>query len=825
MNFQFSIFPPKADPPRADNFQKKTTTFLVFSLLFAYFAGYNTASASMFTRAPNNFGLVGYWSMEDGKGATVTDFSGRRNTGTMTNMDPATDWVTGKVGKALDFDGTNDYVTAGTAASTNLTSNLSIFAWMKATSPGRTSIATQTNGCGGYGALNGCFGIAIGGNTANRTSAYIASNWRQGNTSVNDGNWHHVGYTLDSSYNMQFYFDGATDSSLIANAGGFPSSGGPFVIGSDATDANYYTGSLDEVRVYNRVLTSTEVATLYGQSKISKTYVSPLTADLAAYWNLDETSGNRADSKRISTLTDNNSTSYATGIVNNAADFEKDSGNYLQRVSNSSLRVDDEDWSLTAWVKPESQTTYASIATKGYWEYGLWLNNDGGTIKPAVGMNTAFPLTYSSSISNGSWSFLAATYDHVTNVLSLSVNAGTAQTASTGGVTGGTGGFVIGMSEGGWLFDGLIDEVGLWKRVLSTSEISQLYNSGSGLAYPFSNKRLTANKSSIGSPGSANLVLWHTFDGPYLNTTTSTDRSANGYNGTLSGGPVPVLGKVGQAMKFDATNDYIDLGSVTTLTSGSPFSISWWEKINSDLDPYTTRFSLKIQGTSDYFIAERGNDPTYGPITWGITNHSIKPASANPSVATSIGVWHHFVITGTDPTSGTAGNYSFYSDGVSLGTTNGGGWAVTQSNNRIGYIGQNYPTNATIDDFRIYNKVLSASEVSALYVQGGRVEAPDTIAPTISAESKTLTDTCGSATYIFYWTTSESSNTTVEYGLTASYGSTASTSNSVTSHNQSVSFTKNTLYYYRVKSVDAAGNTGYGAASSFTTSNAPCSPP
>ena len=49
--------------------------------------------------------------MDDGTGsATAADSSGNNNTGTLTNMDPNTDWVTGRVGGALDFDGTNDFV-------------------------------------------------------------------------------------------------------------------------------------------------------------------------------------------------------------------------------------------------------------------------------------------------------------------------------------------------------------------------------------------------------------------------------------------------------------------------------------------------------------------------------------------------------------------------------------------------------------------------------------------------------------------------------------------------------------------------------------------
>ncbi len=787
---------------------------LAFAMTIVFLGSVNHASASMFTRAPNNFGLVGYWSMEDGKGATVTDFSGRRNTGTMTNMDPSTDWVTGKVGKALDFDGTNDRVVIGGPSTIyGLTTDLSVFAWVKTTD---TVWEAFGNGAGDNGGWGVSSYSSVG--AAGRLSTHIAGSWRFSSSAVNDGAWHHVGYTLSSSSGgtLQFYVDGVANGSAVTSSGAHSGGGGTSItIGDNQYGSFPLSGQVDDARIYNRVLSAAEVAALYGQSKISKTYASPLTADLAAYWNLDETSGNRADSKRTSVMRDNNSTSYAAGIVNNSADFEKDSGNYLQNVSNSSLRVDDEDWSLTAWVKPESQTTYASIATKGYWEYGLWLNNDGGAIKPAVGMNTAFPLTYSSSISNGSWSFLAATYDHVTNILSLSVNAGTAQTASTGGVTGGTGGFVIGMSEGGWLFDGLIDEVGLWKRVLSTSEISQLYNSGSGLSYPFSNKRLTANKSSVGSPGSANLVLWHTFDGPYLNTTTSTDRSANGYNGTLTNGPVPVLGKVGQAMKFDGSNDYVSVADNNALDL-TDLSIAFWFKPNETLSSATGRKDFLTKYLAYWVILNYpGSD---GKLI--LTTDSGGTSIRTTKTSWNAGEWYHFVGTIS------GGTGTIYVNGVQDVTGSVGIPDATANNLHFGGSGDagSYP-NITMDDFRLYNKALSASEVSALYVQGGRVEAPDTIAPTISAESKTLTDTCGSATYTFYWTTSESSNTAVEYGLTASYGSTASTSNSVTSHNQSVSFTKNTLYYYRVKSVDAAGNTGYGAASSFTTSNAPCSPP
>jgi len=52
-----------------------------------------TTSAATLRTPPNNLGLVGYWSMEDGGGSTATDFSGSGNDGTLTNMDPATECI------------------------------------------------------------------------------------------------------------------------------------------------------------------------------------------------------------------------------------------------------------------------------------------------------------------------------------------------------------------------------------------------------------------------------------------------------------------------------------------------------------------------------------------------------------------------------------------------------------------------------------------------------------------------------------------------------------------------------------------------------------
>ncbi len=73
--------------------------FLVLlSCLISFFAFSSTAHAAKFSLAPNNLGLVGYWSFNEGGGSIAHDFSGNGNSGTLQSSPT---WVNGKRGKAL----------------------------------------------------------------------------------------------------------------------------------------------------------------------------------------------------------------------------------------------------------------------------------------------------------------------------------------------------------------------------------------------------------------------------------------------------------------------------------------------------------------------------------------------------------------------------------------------------------------------------------------------------------------------------------------------------------------------------------------------------
>ena len=137
------------------------------------------------------------------------------------------------------------------------------------------------------------------------------------------------------------------------------------------------------------------------------------------------------------------------------------------------------------------------------------------------------------------------------------------------------------------------------------------------------------------------------------------------------------------------------------------------------------------------------------------------------------------------------GNIKLTTDGVSTFTVSADG-AVTQGASEL--VASGLPRTFNLDD-----------------VSG----PPDTTPPVISAE---LASNITAGTASITWTTDEASNSVVEYGPTTSYGSTASNAANVTSHNVGLSsLAANTLYHYRVKSTDGAGNTATSGDHSFQT--------
>lgn len=219
-----------------------------------------------------------------------------------------------------------------------------------------------------------------------------------------------------------------------------------------------------------------------------------LLTDLVAYYQLDEASGIAIDAHAAYDLTDNNTVGTAAGKINDARDFERDTGEYFSIADNADFSAGDVDFTIAAWVKMESKPGTMNIVAKRQglgnleyylrWESGadrfqLEVSPDGSTPVADVNANTL------GSPSTGTWYFVVAWHDASANTINIQVNDGSVDsTGHSTGVFNGTSDFQIGAgNSGAESWDGLIDEVGFWKRVLTSQERTDLYNGGSGLAY------------------------------------------------------------------------------------------------------------------------------------------------------------------------------------------------------------------------------------------------------------------------------------------------------------------------------------------------------
>ena len=210
-------------------------------------------------------GLVGAWCpsvQRCGSGFTLPDLSGYGNHGTLTNMDPGTDWVASGSGLALDFDGSNDYVTTGLSFSG--ASKLIISAWIFRPS----STSNFYVGCGAGGSSGPRANLYINGSTYFLTADKIG-NASYGSVSCSLTGWNHFVYIFDGSgvdnaTRLSAYVNGSKQTlTYVDTIPGTLGNVGVFEIGRSLGQGLYGTGQADDVRIYNRALTPTEIQLLY----------------------------------------------------------------------------------------------------------------------------------------------------------------------------------------------------------------------------------------------------------------------------------------------------------------------------------------------------------------------------------------------------------------------------------------------------------------------------------------------------------------------------------------------------------------------------------
>jgi len=281
-----------------------TLLFLLIIILFLVVT--HTLAQSLPTQ-----GLVGYWKFDEGVGTSVADSSGSSNTGTLVNSPT---WVVGKIGSGLGFGGTS-YIDFGSQTSLDNLPGISASFWIKLNVQSDDAvILSKANQYGSAGWF-----LLFGNQWSPRKVRFIVSHLTSNfelltNEELPVGQWTHVAVAWDGSTNASnghIYINGieATYGTRY-NAVGTRADDGSYVLNMAALGLSPSSpnANIDEMRIYNRVLTQAEVLAIYTSGDvtppvISSVAVSGIEATAATVtWTTDELSDTQVEYGPTSSL-------------------------------------------------------------------------------------------------------------------------------------------------------------------------------------------------------------------------------------------------------------------------------------------------------------------------------------------------------------------------------------------------------------------------------------------------------------------------------------------------------------------------------------------
>lgn len=235
-------------------------------------------------------------------------------------------------------------------------------------------------------------------------------------------------------------------------------------------------------------------------TSVSTATVNAMRDDLVAYWKMEEEAGDaRDDAEGANDLADNATVEQAAGIILFGASFDSANSEFLDIADNAALSMGDIDCTFALWAYVSDKTVDRALVAK--WDEGsnnreyfiyydqpnacfsFSVSSDGlvGTVTDVNESTVGDPVL-------NTWYFIVCWHDPVANLIYISVNNNAADSAAhAAGIFDGVADFNIGASEDGTAdyHNGRVDEVPIWKRLLTANERTVLYNGGAGQTHPF----------------------------------------------------------------------------------------------------------------------------------------------------------------------------------------------------------------------------------------------------------------------------------------------------------------------------------------------------
>jgi hypothetical protein len=465
--------------------------------------------------------------------------------------------------------------------------------------------------------------------------------------------------------------------------------------------------------------------------KVSELQCTQPPSDLVAWWP--------GDNSAIDITGNNNGTlvndaTFAPGMVGQAFSF--DGVDDHVNVGNLSLPV---TFTIDAWIKPVATVDLQWILAKdnpgaSQRSYFFYLDNAGVLglfVRNGSGQDTFYETSSAAAIV-GQWSHVAVVYDGnaaAGQKMKFYVNG---QSMAAPYVLGDAGGTpetnsvdtLIGKHPVYPSFNGIIDEVEIFNRVLSQTEIMAIYNAGSA----------GKCRSCVQPP--SGMVSWWKGE-------NNANDSADNNHGTVHGATF-AAGKVGQAISFDGVDNYVEIPDSLSLNSGSAFTVDGWFYIDpnspensGDLSPFVAKSSSGSAEGGWWLIFDdrdwTGDGTFVKSIRFSVMNGT--PGQHNqataPNLIPSAG-WYH--IAGVYDQSATPKAKLYLNGALAAQSIETYTYLPNAIAMRIGamhdreYYGgtQNWKLKGLADEVEFFNRALSAEEIAAIYAAGSAGKCPFT---------------------------------------------------------------------------------------------------
>ncbi len=200
---------------------------------------------------------IAAYGFEETTGTAVTDATGRAHTGTISG---ATRTTTGRNGRAVSFDGVNDWITIADANDLDLTTGMTLEAWVNPTNTSnwRTAIIKERPNDLNYGLYSGGATVPNASITTVGATGYGEAIGPAGSV-LPLNTWTHLAATYDGA--VVRLYRGGTQIASANRAGSMNTSTGVLRLGGNSIWGEWFAGRLDDVRIYNTALTPTQIQT------------------------------------------------------------------------------------------------------------------------------------------------------------------------------------------------------------------------------------------------------------------------------------------------------------------------------------------------------------------------------------------------------------------------------------------------------------------------------------------------------------------------------------------------------------------------------------